>query len=338
MALTDDTAAALAKQWLHVLDSHMAAMPTKWKNDIQGFVTNAPTSSSSASAAMLAMSILTDNDPTLHVSLSAHIPSWAARQCFIAPLLIWAHAQPWAVQVDSAKTIDKWSRLKRPERHSENIQFQNTVLQLTRALRPFGSSPQHEKMADQLLSIAINTVDFNRPHCLTPEAAQLVVNAFCLADESSKHRVNQMLAIVHTALDNLSGAEKDITARNDLLTSLAQSPMRLETKIQILQKEPVSWRLVQVQQAIEPQWELSEDLRFDFLPLLQSDAEPVVKEYMAKENRRIVKAYCPKMYPLLELSVHPDAWTNQTLLRTAVSQFTAQSPELFDITGDAFIY
>lgn len=99
----------------------------------------------------------------------------------------------------------------------------------------------------------------------------------------------------------------------------------------------MAWRIEGVQRAIEPLWPAPEHERVAALPFFKAiDNEPGLKPYMAQENQRMVKAYCPRIFPLLELGAEQEVWNDQALLLRAVEQFSGPAPDVLGIDSTAF--
>lgn len=328
----------VANRWLLVLDTNMADLGEKWRSDLRGFLTNAPTSSASASTAQLAMGIVTAKDPSIQEDLKKHMDPWSAMHCFVAPLLAWGLNQPWAKDVHAESTFQKWLSLKSPNKQVGPFQeYRVATMQLGLAFEDCLPRADHAQLMTCAFNAAVATMSLDNI-ALKPDFAHAAVAALQAAEKSTQRTraVSHCLGILHSMLDQLTGADSALEKRDTLFGQLAQSPVPIDIKIRMLEQNPIGWRLGDVQKAIAPVWPLPEHARAAVIPFLDSESEPAIKAFIAKQNRYVFKAYCPALYPLLELGASSDIWTNRALLLRAVDQFSNAPPETFNIPADTF--
>ena len=332
-------AQSIALRWLDVLQHQTSSVGTKRSQDLKKFLTDASTSTVSASSAQLAMSILTANDPSIYADMECHMQPRVARGCFVVPLLAWGFNQPWSADINIQTTIAKWLASKLSTPAQDQMELHTAVMQLAMACEERIPASAYATMASHLLKSVLQAVQVDQTFSLNPASARFLACLGPLAEKSQHasshfpHFLNLLQSVVNTLE---IGSDAAIESRNHLLSMVAQSPMSIGKKIRVLKQNPVAWNLEGVQQAIEPAWDLPETERAAHLPFLGSHLEPTVKEYLAKQNRRIIKAYCPMLYPLLELCAPPDAWTDHAQFLRLVEDFTKAAPEVLDIPPSTF--
>lgn len=120
--------------------------------------------------------------------------------------------------------------------------------------------------------------------------------------------------------------------RDLLATAIATSTLPGQYKLRVFQGLPaIYWHLPIVKEALLPSLPEGEHRRVEHLAWTKAHIQgnQPLEELLREANQKMVRAYCPDMYPLLELGLAPSDWTNQqtvaqTAERFALAQHRAQ--------------
>lgn len=120
--------------------------------------------------------------------------------------------------------------------------------------------------------------------------------------------------------------------RDLLANTIVTSTLPGQYKLRVFQGLPaIYWHLPLVKEALLPSLPEGEHHRVEHLAWTQAHIQgnQPLEELLREANQKMVRAYCPDMYPLLELGLSPSDWTNQqtvaqTAERFALAQYRAQ--------------